>query len=143
MVRERGSGSTPLVTSSLLKWAIEKDGVLKVAADSGVGKSAIHRFSKGIGEPTIETFEKLSAYFNVPVGMLKENKSVALEKVTRGKPADFGELEQDIEWMKDDIKARVDGITDYETILAVWLKVQPQDDDYVPNIHNAAISDKV
>jgi transcriptional regulator with XRE-family HTH domain len=67
MTKGSGSGKTPKRVVSLLVSEVEKKGVRKVATEAGLGVAAVHRYCQGIGEPTIETLEKLSKYFEIPV----------------------------------------------------------------------------
>ncbi len=68
MVRERGSGKTPERLVSLLS---ETKSLLALAKATGVGKSALSRYAKGIGEPTSATLQKLADHFGRPVSWLR------------------------------------------------------------------------
>jgi len=84
LVRERGSSKTPERVIELLKEEINKIGLLKLENATGVGKSALSRYSKGIGEPTTATLERLSAYFGKSVAWLRgEHTGHDLPIVTR------------------------------------------------------------
>jgi len=70
-MRTLGGRITPTNLVNLLNEVIPKKGLLIIAAESNVGKSALFRYQKGIGEPTTATLEKLAAYFKVSVGWLR------------------------------------------------------------------------
>jgi transcriptional regulator with XRE-family HTH domain len=71
MARGGGRGKTPECVKTLLISVIKEKGVRRVAADLQLWPSAVHRYSQGIGEPTTETLEKLSQYFDVSVSRLR------------------------------------------------------------------------
>lgn len=68
MVRERGSGKTPERLVCLL---VNAKSLLAIAKETGVGKSALSRYAKGIGEPTTASLQKLADYFGHPVAWLR------------------------------------------------------------------------
>lgn len=71
MVRERGSGITPPRVVELLKKEVAEKGLINLEEKTGVGKSALNRYVKGIGEPTTATLEKLADYFRKSVAWLR------------------------------------------------------------------------
>lgn len=60
--RATGSGQTPEFIIRILKDLVLKDSLSGVASGIGVSSSMIHRYLKGIGEPTISTLQKISNY---------------------------------------------------------------------------------
>ena len=69
MTRERSK--TPERVTELLKKAVEDSSQNAVARETGITQSAVHRYMKGIGEPSQATLEKLAAYFGVSVPWLR------------------------------------------------------------------------
>ncbi len=80
MVRERGSGKTPKRLVSLLS---EAKSLLALAKETGVGKSALSRYAKGIGEPTTASLQRLADYFGCTVSWLRDNDSTREEGTVR------------------------------------------------------------
>jgi len=70
MVRERGSGETP---ERLVKLLTEAKSLLAIAKETGVGKSALSRYAKGIGEPTTASLQRLADYFGCSVSWLRDD----------------------------------------------------------------------
>ncbi len=71
MVKGRGNKETPLRVVELLGKAVSENGLIGIENATGVGKSALSRYVKGIGEPTTATLQKLSIYFGVSVAWLR------------------------------------------------------------------------
>ncbi len=69
---------TPPMVTELLKKAVAEKGQSGVARDTGLTQPAIHRYLKGIGEPSTRTLKKLADYFGVSVAVLR-GKVDALE----------------------------------------------------------------
>lgn len=66
-----GSGNTPERLKALIVMEVEKSSQSAVARATGLTQSAIGRYSKGIGEPTTATLQKLADYFGVTVAWLR------------------------------------------------------------------------
>jgi len=62
---------TPSMVTELLKRAVAEKGQSGVARDTGLTQPAIHRYLKGIGEPSTRTLKKLAEYFGVSVAVLR------------------------------------------------------------------------
>jgi transcriptional regulator with XRE-family HTH domain len=62
---------TPTMVTELLKKAVAEKGQSGVARDTGLTQPAIHRYLKGIGEPSTRTLKKLAEYFGVSVAVLR------------------------------------------------------------------------
>jgi transcriptional regulator with XRE-family HTH domain len=71
MVRERGSGITPVRIVDLLQKELKSKSKLSIAKATGIGIAAISRYAVGVGEPTTATLQKLSEYFEMPVEWLR------------------------------------------------------------------------
>jgi len=71
MTRERGSGKTPDRLVYLLGEDLRRKSLLELEKATKVGKSALSRYSKGEGEPTTATLQKLADYFGVLVPWLQ------------------------------------------------------------------------
>ena len=71
MTRGRGSKKTPERVVTLLTEEVSKSNKAAVANGLGIGVAALHRYLKGIGEPTTATLEKLAKYFGVSVAELR------------------------------------------------------------------------
>jgi len=71
LTRGRGNKNTPQNIVDLLQGAVSKSNKNAVAKDLQIGIAALHRYLKGIGEPTTATLEKLAKYFNVSVAYLR------------------------------------------------------------------------
>lgn len=71
MSKGSGCGQTPEKVRTLIQDAIKAHGLRDVSTGLGLGIGAVHRYSKGVGEPTAPTLEKISAYFGVPVPTLR------------------------------------------------------------------------
>ena len=67
----RGGGRTPERLVELLNKAVKEISQSAVARETGITQSAVHRYMKGIGEPSQATLEKLAAYFGVSVPWLR------------------------------------------------------------------------
>ena len=69
--RGRGGGKTPERVVAFLNEEVAKHGQNATAREIGLSLYSLHRYLKGIGEPTQATFEKLAAYFGVTVAWLR------------------------------------------------------------------------
>lgn len=69
MSRERAK--TPERVVELLNKAVKETSQSAVAREAGITQPAVHRYMKGIGEPSQATLEKLAAYFGVSVPWLR------------------------------------------------------------------------
>jgi transcriptional regulator with XRE-family HTH domain len=67
---------TPHRVVELLKQAVEKKGQSGVSRETGLTQPAIHRYLKGIGEPSTKTLQKLADYFGVSVGFLRGEEPI-------------------------------------------------------------------
>ncbi len=74
---------TPTMVVSLLKKAVAEKGQSAVARETGLTQPAIHRYLKGIGEPTSKTLQKLADYFGVSVWELRGELPIG-----KGNPSD-------------------------------------------------------
>lgn len=71
MSRETGSGKTPQRVVDKLNEKLSETSLNAMSRTTGVGISALHRYQKGIGEPTTATLQKLADYFGVSVAWLR------------------------------------------------------------------------
>ena len=71
MVRETGNGKTPERVICELNKKLENTSLNAISKATGVGISALHRYQRGIGEPTTATLEKLADYFGKSVAWLR------------------------------------------------------------------------
>ncbi len=78
-MRETGSGITPENLVCALNNELINKSLNSISKATGVGISALHRYQKGIGEPTTSTLEKLSDYFGVSVTWLRGYSPMSLE----------------------------------------------------------------
>lgn len=78
-MRETGSGITPENLVCALNNELKNKSLNSIAKATGVGISALHRYQRGIGEPTTSTLEKLSDYFGVSVTWLRGYSPMNLE----------------------------------------------------------------
>lgn len=67
MARETGSGKTPVNVTELINKKLSETSLNAISKATGIGVAALHRYSRGIGEPTTATLEKLAKYFEVSV----------------------------------------------------------------------------
>ncbi|TGU75098.1 XRE family transcriptional regulator [Geomonas terrae] len=67
----RGGGETPKNLVRLVREALANSSQSAIARETGLTQSAIGRYSKGEGEPSQSTLEKLAKYFNVSVPYLR------------------------------------------------------------------------
>lgn len=74
MARETGSGKTPERLVKLINDEVKSRSLNSISKATEVGISALHRYQRGIGEPTTATLEKLAKYFDVPVWWLRGEK---------------------------------------------------------------------
>lgn len=72
MARETGSGKTQQRVIDELNKKLLEVSLNAISKATGVGVSALHRYQRGIGEPTTATLEKLAKYFKKPVWWLRE-----------------------------------------------------------------------
>jgi transcriptional regulator with XRE-family HTH domain len=72
MARETGSGKTPVNVTELIKNKLSETSLNAISKATGIGVAALHRYSRGIGEPTTATLEKLAGYFGVSVAYLRD-----------------------------------------------------------------------
>lgn len=71
MSRETGSGKTPERVVEQLNKMLVNNSLNAISKATGIGISALHRYQKGIGEPTTATLSKLADYFGVSVPWLR------------------------------------------------------------------------
>lgn len=76
MTKGRGAGKTPAKVVELINTAVAEKSLRSISKATGLGLAALSRFSQGIGEPTQATLDKLAAYFNVPVDLLRDDARV-------------------------------------------------------------------
>lgn len=71
MTRGTGSGITPQRIVTLLNNEVKKSSQSAVSRVLGIGIPTIHRYLKGVGEPSHDIMQKLANYFEVPVEWLR------------------------------------------------------------------------
>ena len=71
MVRETGNGKTPERVVFELNKKLKETSLNAISKATGVGISALHRYQKGIGEPTTATLKKLADCFGTSVAWLR------------------------------------------------------------------------
>jgi len=71
MAKGRGGGKTYPIVQKLICEAVIEKSQNAVAKESGVTLNSIQNYMKGIGEPSLATLKKLSAYFQAPVEYLR------------------------------------------------------------------------
>lgn len=79
MARETGSGITPENLVTVLNNELKSKSLNSISKATGVGISALHRYQRGVGEPTTSTLEKLSDYFKVSVAWLRGDSPMSYE----------------------------------------------------------------
>ena len=129
MTKGRGGGKTPERLIDLLKKAVSEKSQSGVARATGLTQSAIHRYMKGIGEPSGETLQILADFFEVQVPWLQgffENMSY--EKAKEYKIIrDSG---QESGWAGDIVAAAKGSVWQQEDALDVLWEVN---DEYADN----------
>ena len=65
------NGKTPARVVELINTALSEKSLTAVSKEIGLGAAVIRRYSNGIGEPSAGSLHKLSDYFGVPVGWLR------------------------------------------------------------------------
>lgn len=70
-MKDEIKNKTPELVVELLKTAVGMKGQSGVARETGLTQSAIHRYLKGIGEPSTRTMQRLADYFGVSVWHLR------------------------------------------------------------------------
>lgn len=60
----RCGGKTPERVVVLIQEAVSKSSQVSVANATGLTRLTVQRYLKGVGEPSIETLQKLANYFN-------------------------------------------------------------------------------
>lgn len=70
-MKDEIKNKTPELVVELLKTAVGMKGQSGVARETGLTQSAIHRYLKGIGEPSTRTMQRLADYFGVSVSVLR------------------------------------------------------------------------
>lgn len=80
MTRETGSGITPKRLIDLINEEVKTKSLNSISKTSGVGISALHRYQRGIGEPTTATLKKLADYFGVSVSWLRGYSGLGYEE---------------------------------------------------------------
>lgn len=71
MTRETGNGKTPQKVVDELNKKLLETSLNAISKATGVGVSALHRYQRGIGEPTTATLNKLAPYFGKSVMYLR------------------------------------------------------------------------
>lgn len=71
MTRGTGSGKTPKRVIELLQKEVSGSSQSAVSRVLGIGIPTIHRYLKGIGEPSHDVMQKLSVHFELPVEWLR------------------------------------------------------------------------
>lgn len=83
MARETGNGKTPQRVVDELNKMLKKSSLNAISKKTGIGISALHRYQRGIGEPTTATLEKLSDCFGKSVAWLRGESPLDLvEKIS-------------------------------------------------------------
>ena len=75
MARRSGRGKTPDNVVKLLKEATSSESQSALSKALGVDAATISRYVHGVGEPTQETMERISAYFQVGEDWLRSGES--------------------------------------------------------------------
>lgn len=88
MSKGRGGGKTPKRVTEELQKAVNKSSIRAVARESGLTQSAIHRYLQGIGEPSANTFNRLSEYLGLSVEYLRGERTKRIPYV--GEHPDIG-----------------------------------------------------
>jgi transcriptional regulator with XRE-family HTH domain len=96
MARETGSGITPENLVIALNIELKNKSLNSISKAAGVGISALHRYQRGIGEPTTSTLERLSDYFKVSVAWLRGDSPMTYEDEQLYNKISFN-IEDDIE----------------------------------------------
>jgi len=63
-MKGRGNSKTPERIVILIREAVAKSSQSAIAREIGLTQSAVSRYMKGIGHPTIDTIQLLANYFN-------------------------------------------------------------------------------
>jgi transcriptional regulator with XRE-family HTH domain len=84
MSRETGSGKTPENLVLILNDELKEKSLNSISKATGVGIAALHRYQKGIGDPTTSTLERLSDYFKVSVAWLRGESHMRQEDEQEG-----------------------------------------------------------
>ena len=71
MTRGTGNGRTPERVVKLLQEKVNQSSQTAVSGVLGIGIPTVHRYLKGIGEPSHDIMQKLSIYFERPVEWLR------------------------------------------------------------------------
>lgn len=71
VAKGRGGGKTPERVVTLLREKVKKSSQAATSRASGLTLQTVQRYIKGIGEPSEETLQKLSIYFEKPVTWLR------------------------------------------------------------------------
>jgi len=79
MARETGSGKTPENLVIALNNELKNKSLNSISKATGVGIAALHRYQRGIGEPTTSTLERLSDYLRVSVAWLRGESEMRFE----------------------------------------------------------------
>lgn len=79
-MRATGSGKTPERLVQRINDALKTKSLNSISKTTGVGISALHRYQRGIGEPTTATLQKLADYFKVSVGWLRGETDLDYEE---------------------------------------------------------------
>lgn len=80
MAKGRGGGKTPERVVELIREAVAKKSQSAVARESGLALLTVQRYLKGVGEPSLETLQKLADYFKVSVPWLRGDVPTTLEQ---------------------------------------------------------------
>jgi transcriptional regulator with XRE-family HTH domain len=102
VAKGRGGGQTPERVVELIKNAVAKKSQSAVARESGLALLTVKRYLKGVGEPSIETLQKLSNYFGVSVPWLRGEDPQIFDEA-RGN-IDLALLEKIVKTVEDFLK---------------------------------------
>src|ERR1035438_10062858 len=78
-MRETGNGKTPENLVIALNIELKNKSLNSISKATGVGIAALHRYQRGIGEPTTSTLERLSDFFKVSVAWLRGESEMSFE----------------------------------------------------------------
>src|ERR1039457_1746958 len=92
-MRETGSGKTPENLVIALNIELKNKSLNSISKATGVGISALHRYQRGIGEPTKATLGKLSDHFKVSVLWLRGDSPLSYEVEQQFYSSDFNKKE--------------------------------------------------
>ena len=128
MARGRGGGKTPENLVRLLSNAVANSNKAAVARDLGIGVAAVHRYLKGIGEPSDDTLQKLAVYFGVSVPWLRGYDETESRGPTAQELWVIAEIREALGVRVKPMLAELPGIVRAMREELEWLKARLEDD---------------